>query len=115
MSDIIIISQKISREKLKEIAEQRFGDLVKGVVDIEKGVVALGGEMHADEEAALLENGSDQKDLWGINIYPDKPQEEWLEFDSMINIRPGANNRSRFVEDLLTREKILKIISALTE
>ena len=115
MGDIIIISQKISRKRLKEIAEQRFGDLVKGVVDVKKGIMALGGEMHADEEAALLENGSVQDDLWGINIYPDKPKEEWLEFDSMINIRPRANNRSRSVEDQVIREKIIKIVSALTE
>ncbi|MDD5528310.1 MAG: DUF5674 family protein [Patescibacteria group bacterium] len=115
MSEIIIISQKISREKLKEIAEQRFGDLVKAVVDIKKGIMALGGELHADEEAVLLEKGSAQEDLWGINIFPDKAKEEWLEFDSMINIRPRANNRSRDVEDQSIREKIIKIVSALTE
>lgn len=115
MSEIIIISQKISLKRLKEVAEQRFGDLVKAVVDVKKGVMALGGELHADEEAVLLEKGSAQEDLWGINIYPDKEKEEWLEFDSMINIRPRANNRSRNVEDQSIREKIIKIVSMLTE
>jgi len=71
--------------------------------------------MHADEEAVLLEKGSAQENLWGINIYPDKPWEEWLEFDSMINIRPRANNRSRGIEDPAIREKIIKIISSLVE
>jgi hypothetical protein len=115
MSEIIIISQKISRKRLKEIAEQRFGDLVKAVVDVKQGTMALGGELHADEEAVLLEKGSAQEDLWGINIYPDNSTKEWIEFDSMINIRPRANNRSRNVEDLAIREKIIKIVSSLIE
>jgi hypothetical protein len=115
MSEIIIISHAISRKRLKEIAEQRFGDLVKAVVDIKQGIVALGGELHADEEAALLEKGSAQEDLWGINIYPDNNSEEWIEFDSMINVRPRANNRSRNVEDRAIREKIIKIIFSLVE
>jgi hypothetical protein len=115
MNEIIIISQVINRKKLKEIAEQRFGDLVKAVVDIKQGIMALGGELHADEEAVLLEKGSAQEDLWGINIYPDNNNEEWIEFDSMINVRPRANNRSRSVEDQAIREKIIKIISSLVQ
>jgi hypothetical protein len=98
---------------LKEIAEKRFGDMVKGVVDIEKGIMALGGELHADEEAFLLEKGSQQKDLWGINLYPDMSGVDFLEFDSMINIRPSQNNRSRYVEDPLIRQKILSIVGKL--
>lgn len=113
MSEIQIITEKISLPELKKKAEERFGDMVKGVVDLEKGVMAIGGEMHADEEALLLENGSKQVDLWGINLYPDNKGDDFVEFDSMINIRPRQNNRSRGVEDEATRGKILEVVNKL--
>ena len=95
------------------MAEQHFGDMVKAVVDIEKGVMALGGDLHADEEMMLLEQGSVQHNLWGINLYPDLPREQMVEFDSMINIRPAQNNRSRSVEDDSVRKQILQVVSSL--
>src|SRR3989338_9704504 len=98
MSEIKIIIDKISLPELKKKAEERFGDMVKGVVDLEKGIMGIGGEMHADEEALLLENGSKQVDLWGINLYPDNKGDDFVEFDSMINIRPRQGNRSSGVE-----------------
>lgn len=113
MDNIRIINELISLEELKKIAEERFGDMVKGVVDVTKGAMALGGEMHADEEEIMLENGSKQDDLWGINLYPDLIGDDFIEFDSMINIRPRLNNRSRSVEDALIREKIIKIVNDL--
>ena len=112
--DIIkIIDQPVSLSELKQIAELRFGDLVKGVVDLEKKIMAIGGELHADEEACLLDSGSRQRDLWGVNLYPDKTFPELVEFDSMINIRPSQNNRSRGVEDENIRKAILEIIENL--
>ena len=113
MSEIQIITTKISIPELKKKAEERFGDMVKGVVDLEKGIIAIGGEMHADEEALLLENGSKQVNLWGINLYPDNKGEDFVEFDSMINIRPRQGNRSRGVEDEVIRMKILEIVNKL--
>lgn len=113
MENIRIITGKISLAELKKIAEERFGDMVKGVVDIEKGIMAIGGEMHADEEAVLLENGSSQANLWGINLYPDNSGEDFVEFDSMINIRPRQNNRSRSVEDENVRQQILEIVKKI--
>lgn len=113
--NIRIISKLISRAELKKIAEEKFGDLVKGVVDIERKIMALGGELHADEEAVLLQNGSKQKDLWGINLYPDESGEDFVEFDSMINIRPGQGNRSRGVEDENVCKQILEIVNFLVE
>jgi len=115
MEDIIIVIKKISKKKLKQLAEKRFGDLVKAVVDIKRGIMALGGELHADEEAELLKNGSQQQNLWGINLYPDESKEKWIEFDSIINIRPSQNNRSRDIESQEIREKIKNIIKNLTE
>jgi len=112
--EIRIIMARISRADLKKIAEERFGDMVKVVIDIEKRIMAIGGEMHADEEALLLEKGSLQKNLWGINLYPNLSLEEWLEFDSMINVRPRHNNRSRGVDDATLRETIREIVNDLT-
>ena len=89
--------------------------MVKAVVDIERQIMAMDAELHADEEAALLENGSCQEDLWGINIYPelDRNDPDFVEFDSMINLRPSQNNRSRGVEDNETRKKIKSIVEKL--
>ncbi|MBI5254671.1 hypothetical protein HY932_02735 [Candidatus Falkowbacteria bacterium] len=100
---------------LKELACERFGDLVKAVVDVEAGVMAIGGEMHSDEEEVLLSAGSKQENLWGVNLYPDKCEDDFVEFDSVINIRPRQNNRSRGVEDIAIREKIKMIVSNLVD
>ncbi len=108
-----IIEQAITKAELAELAKERFGDLIKAVVDIERGIMAVGGELHADEEALLLENGSKQKDIWGINIYPNASGDEFIEFDSMINIRPSQKNRSRGVEDPETRKMIIKTVGLL--
>jgi hypothetical protein len=113
MDDIILIEKPITNSELKPIAEKRFGDMVKAVVDIEKNIMAIGGGMHADEEAFLLEQGSLQQNLWGINIYPNLEMPNMIEFDSMINIRPNQNNRSRNVEDEIIRKKILEIVTIL--
>lgn len=92
------------------MADETFGDYVKGVVDIEKGILGLGGELHSDIEEILLNQGSVQQHLWGINIHPNESWPEMVEFDSLINIRPRQNNRSRYVEDASLREQILKFI-----
>lgn len=110
---IRIITDKMSLTDLKKVAEERFGDLVKCVVDLDRKIMAIGGEMHADEEAVLLEDGSKQSDLWGINLYPDKIGSDFVEFDSMINIRPRQNNRSRGVENEEVRNKITEVINEL--
>ena len=107
------IDQKIDLSELAEIAKEHFGDMIKAVVDIELGIMVVGGELHADEEAMLLERGSKQENLWGINIYVDKPENERIEFDSMINIRPRQNNRSRDVLDPALREKITIAVNNL--
>lgn len=110
---IKIIKDKISKSELSEIAKNQFGDLVKVVVDIEKEIMAIGGELHADEESLFLEQGSRQENLWGVNIYPNQTGDDWIEFDSMINVRPSQGNRSRWVEDQDIRKKITDIINKL--
>jgi len=111
--DVTLIDKPISRLQLKEAAEELFGDMAKAVVDVEKEIMAIGGELHADEEAFLLNTGSKQEHLWGINVYPERELPEMIEFDSMINIRPRQNNRSRNVEDPVLREKIVSITRKL--
>jgi len=108
-----LIEDKIDISELKILADEYFGDFVKAVIDIKLEIVVFGGELHSDEEAILLQNGSDQFDLWGINIYPDEPRDKWIEFDSMINIRPKQNNRSRTVEDELIQKRITEIINKI--
>jgi len=107
-----IVDTSIGRSELTAIAPE-LGDMIKAVVDIERGVMAIGGEMHADEEAALLDDGSRQADLWGINLYPGETGPAWLEFDSMINVRPSSGNRSRDVEDESIREAIRRVVATL--
>ena len=112
-NSIRIITSKISLPELKKIAEERFGDLVKAVVDVDRRIMAIGGELHADEEAQLLEDGSRQEHLWGINLYPDKTIPDMIEFDSMINIRPSQGNRSRAITDEHIRSAIVAIVKGL--
>jgi hypothetical protein len=95
------------------MAAAQFGDFVKAVVDVEHGVMAIGGELHADEEALLLEQGASQAGLWGVNLYPDRPAPELIEFDSMINVRPSQANRSRGVEDVAVQQRIREIVGRL--
>lgn len=114
MSDLYIIENPITRAELKKIAEERFGDLVKGAVDIEQEIIAVGGEFHMDEQTALFEEkGSKQQNVWGINVYPDETGEKFIEFDSMINLKPSQGNRTRNIQDPAIREKIISIVKKL--
>src|SRR5215475_3512261 len=110
---IEIVRAPVTLEHLRTLATQQFGDFVKAVVDVQRAVMAIGGELHADEEALLLEHGSRQADLWGINLYPDRPADEFVEFDSMINLRPSVGNRSRGVDDPTRQETIRRVVGAL--
>lgn len=87
--------------------------MVKAVVDVDRHVIAIGGELHSDDEAALLDDGSRQENLWGINFYPDEPDPELVEYDSLINVRPARGNRSRDVEDPAIRALIRQIVERL--
>jgi len=113
--DITIVRHAVTKHELSEMAKQQFGDMVKAVVDVEQNIMAIGGELHADEEAVLLDQGSVQKNLWGINLYPERPVPERIEFDSMINVRPSQGNRSRSVERADIRQAITAIVNRLVE
>ena len=106
------VVEKITVEELFAMSEKMSDPLVKGVVDIARRVLVVDAGLHADEELFLLEQGSDQADLWGINLWPESfGTDEFVEFDSMINIRPAQNNRSRGVEDIEVRLLIYEIVT----
>lgn len=110
---ISIIRAPITRADVQRAAEQSFGDFVKVVVDLGRNIMAMGGELHADIEEVFLADGSEQKNLWGINLYPARADAGWIEFDSMINIRPSQGNRSRDVEDPAIQERIRHLVVIL--
>ena len=103
----------ISTDELRLLAKGRVGYMVKAVVDVKRSIMLLDADLHADQEAELLSEGAAQRDLWGINLYPDLTGEEWLEFDSMINLRPSFGNRSRGVDDPATRAAIADLVTRL--
>lgn len=106
-----IITGTLELDKLKAMAVNSFGNLVKAVVDIDRGLLAVDAELHSDLEALLLESGSKQGSLWGINLYPDLKSGDFIEFDSIINMRPSQGNRSRGVDSPELREKISAIVA----
>jgi hypothetical protein len=105
-----IIKANLSKTELKEMAAGGFGNMVKAVADIERGLLAVDAELHSDLEALLLQDGSKQKDLWGINLYPEISGDDFLEFDSMINMKPSQGNRSRGVDNETIRAKIIALV-----
>ena len=103
---------KVTINELKELSKKMMDDIVKADVDVKKEVIVIDASLHADMETYLLEKGSNNEDIWGINLHPyEFGTENFIEFDSMINIKPRYGNRSRGVEDEKIREKIIKIVS----
>ena len=108
---MLILNSPISTAELKEYAANTFGDMIKCVADVDKGLLAIDADLHADLERLLLENGSQQTSLWGFNLYPDETGEDFIEYDSLINIRSWQGNPSRDVLDKDVREKIVSIVN----
>ncbi len=108
------IVESVTVSELKEMAERMYGSLVKADVDISRGIMIVDMGMHADGEARLLEQGSDQDDVWGINLHPDDyGTDGFIEFDSLINIRPRLNNVSRDVQSPDIRKKIIDLVESI--
>jgi len=110
--EVVTLTGRIDPAELRRFAE-RFEGMVKYVVDVDRRIVAIGGEMHADAEQVLLEGGSRQADLWGANYYPGRGPDGCIEFTSLINIRPSAGNRGMELQDRALREKVREITFAL--
>jgi len=106
-----IISRSMEIADLERMAAATFGNMVKAVVDVDRELLAVDGELHSDLEALLIDDGSRQQSLWGINLYPAMTGDDFVEFDSMINMRPSQGNMSRGVEDERIRGRILEIVA----
>jgi len=110
------INEIITIAKLKKMSEKMFGDYVKAVIDLSKNIMVIDAHMHADEELFLLENGSEQGNLWGINLYPNNfGTDKWIEFDSMINLRPSWGNKSRGVDEPKIQQQIINLVNKLVQ
>ena len=107
---MLILNNPISRAELKDYAANTFGDMIKCVADVDKGLLAIDADLHADLERLLLENSSQQASLWGFNLYPDESGEDFIEYDSLINIRSWQGNPSRDVLNQDVRDKIASIV-----
>jgi hypothetical protein len=112
LPDVLLLDRPIEPAELRRLVE-RYEDMVKYVVDVERKMIAIGGEMHADAEGALLESGSRQADLWGANYYPGRGPEDCIEYTSLINIRPAAGNRGMELQDPALRVRVREITFAL--
>ena len=110
--NIIVVDDKISLEELRKIGKEFYTGMIKGVADIERRIVAFGGQYHIDANMILIENGSEQKNLWGFNVNFDEPKDSWIEYTSLINIRPAVGNKNMEVQDKNIREKMKKIINS---
>ena len=106
-----IVTDTISLDELKQMSTVIFDNMVKAVVDVDREVFAVDAELHSDLEALLIEDGSGQKNLWGVNFYPELQGDDFIEFDSMINMRPSQGNKSRGVDDEQIRKKIALVVS----
>jgi hypothetical protein len=111
--EIVVIDRRIDSAELARLVDLFFGDMVKYVVDVERRVAAVGGQLHADAEQRLLEAGSRQADLWGANYYPGRAPDDCIEFTALINIRPAQGNRSMLIVDAAVRERVRELTFAL--
>lgn len=109
---MILVDTSITKQEIKRLATLSFGNLLKAVVDVSKGIMVVDASLHADEEAMLLSLGSKQSDLWGINLYPDLSGDDFIEFDSMINLRPNMGNVSRGVDNPAIQRQIREVVQA---
>jgi hypothetical protein len=113
MSDIKLLNSIIDKAALKRLVDEGFKDMVKYAVDVKLRCIAIGGELHADGEQLLLDNESEQKDIWGANYYPGKGECGCIEYTSLINIRPSQGNNSMEIVSEDLREKIKELTFAL--
>ena len=106
-----ILDKPITREELCTDFNHHFEDMVKGIVDVSARTLAIDAELHADLESLLLSNGAEQENLCGINLWPEETGEDFVEFDSLINIRPWQGNRGRDVYDPEIRRQIVEVVN----
>lgn len=109
--EIVVVEDRLAPTELRRLCDAFFGDMVKVVVDVERGIVAVGGELHADGEAVLLETGSRPEAVWGANYYPGRGPEHCVDFTALINIRPAHGNRAMEILDPDVRQRVRDVIA----
>lgn len=112
-ADIRIVREPLAGDALTPLMKEWHGTMVKGVADIERGILALGGEWHMDANVSLIADGSDQRNLWGFNVYPDERGDRAIEYISLINIRPAQGNRDMEIGDTAIRATLRGIVARL--
>lgn len=114
MMETRIVKDGITKAELRALAHEQYGDIIKAVVDVAQGIMGVGGELHVDIQSLLIEKeGSRGDTTWGINLRLDKGEEAFIEFDSMVNLKPALGNRTRGVENEETRNKIREIVNKI--
>lgn len=113
MPEILVLHDPIAAGDLIRLAVETFEDMVKYVVDVERGVIAIGGQLHADAEQVLLEAGSRPADLWGANYLLGRGRADYIEYTSLINIRPARGNPGMEIQDPAIRERIRELTASL--
>lgn len=114
--ETLVIKDKINKEALRSLASKQYGDLIKAVIDVEQQIMGIGGELHIDIQSLLIEKENSQgQNTWGINLYLEKTGEDFIEFDSMINLKPALGNKTRSVEDIEIQKKIKEIINKIVK
>ncbi len=108
--NIVVVEKSVPAGELRELAKEFYYPMIKGVVDIEKEIVAFGGEYHIDANQKLIEQDSEQKNIWGFNVYLDRPRNDWIEYISLINIRPTQGNAGMEISNPGIRDRMKKIV-----
>jgi len=108
---IVLTSESLDPAEVRRLVHAFFSDMVKVVVDVRRARAAVGGELHADAEQLLLEDGSEQADLWGANYYPGRGLEGCIEYTAMINIRPAQDNAGMEIRDPEVRRLVWQVVS----
>ena len=109
-----IVKDNIPMSELRTLAHEQYGDVIKAVVDVERGIMGVGGELHVDIQSLLIEKENAKGDTtWGINLYQDKSGNDFIEFDSMVNLKPASGNRTRGVESVEIQTKIREVVGKL--
>ncbi len=109
-----IVKDKVTQNELKTLAHEQYGDIIKAVVDVKQEILGVGGELHIDIQSLLIEKENSQgQDTWGINLYLEKAGNDFIEFDSMINLKPLLGNKTRGIGNLDIQDRIREIVGKL--
>ena len=100
------IEKPLNKQEIDNLQKQ-YGNYLKLTVDVTQEILVAGGELHADGEIILLEEGSHQKDIWGGGI---DLSTKTIDTTAILNLRPNQNNESIEILDPKIRDRFNKIV-----